>query len=117
VVLLNLVTGLPASAAEGTQPAPLGAWRTTNQCFLAAFLLTADGRAQALYASGESADDAAWSWDGSTLRISAPNFPLDRFTGGLTNDRIDADYVWHDLDKDELHQQRCRFERLMPSAR
>src|SRR5262245_36939046 len=47
----------PLSAADG---APTGAWRTTNQCFLAAFLLTDDGRAEAIYLSGERDTSAVW---------------------------------------------------------
>src|SRR5580765_2018393 len=53
-----------AYAAEG---APLGAWRTTNDCFLAAFVLTEDGRARAVYMTGERDDNAAWVWDGGIL--------------------------------------------------
>jgi hypothetical protein len=34
----------------------------------------------------------------------------------LTNDRIEADYVWHDLAKDELNQQTCIFERFTPTG-
>jgi hypothetical protein len=40
--------------------------------------------------------------DDGTLRITSQAFPLDRFTGQLINDRVEADYVWHDLAKDEL---------------
>jgi hypothetical protein len=32
----------------------------------------------------------------------------------LTNDLIEADYVWHDLQKDELNRQSCIFERFTP---
>jgi hypothetical protein len=39
---------------------------------------------------------------------------LDRFTGHLTNDLIEVDYVWHDLQKDELNRQSCIFERFTP---
>ena len=106
-----------AAAAYAAQPAPVGGWRTTNDCFLAAFILVADGRAQAAYLSGEREDNAAWTWDGSTLRITSVNFPLDRFTGQVTSDRLEAEYVWHDLDKDELHRQTCSFERVTPSER
>ena len=74
----------------------IGAWRTTNECFLAAFILTGSGRAQTVYLSGERDDNAAWTLDGGTLRITSQAFPLDRFTGHLTNDLIEADYVWHD---------------------
>ena len=56
--------------------------------------------------------NAVWTWDGSTLRIASATFPLDRFTGHLANDRIEADYVWHDLDRDQLNPQTCVFERF-----
>jgi hypothetical protein len=102
---------LAAYAAEG---APIGAWRTTNGCFLVAFFLTEDGRAQAAYMTGEQDADAAWTWDGSTLKITSKSFDLDTFAGHLTNDQIEADYVWHDLDKDQLNRQACVFERFNP---
>ncbi len=54
--VLSIAPG--AYAAEG---APLGAWRTTNDCFLAAFVLTEDGRARAVYMTGERDENAAWS--------------------------------------------------------
>jgi hypothetical protein len=98
-----------AYAAEG---APLGAWRTTNECFLAAFVLTEDGRAHAVYMTGERDEEAAWTWDGSTLTIISKTFDLDRFTGRLANNRLEADYVWHDLDRDQLNRQACVFERF-----
>jgi len=100
-----------AYAAEG---APLGAWRTTNDCFLAAFVLTEDGRARAVYMTGERDENAAWTWDGSALSITSKTFDLDRFTGRLANNRLEADYVWHDLDKDQLNRQACVFERFTP---
>ena len=90
----------------------VGAWRATNRCFLVAFILMEGGRAQAAYLSGERDDNAVWSWDGSTLRITSATFPLDRFTGHLANDRVEADYVWHDLERDQLHGQTCVFERF-----
>ena len=89
----------------------IGAWRATNECFLAAFILTGNGRAQAVYLSGERDDNAAWTLDDGTLKITSQAFPLDRFSGRLTNDRVEADYVWHDLAKDELNRQACTFER------
>jgi hypothetical protein len=89
----------------------VGAWRATNRCFLAAFILMEGGRAQAAYLSGERDDNAVWTWNGSTLLITSATFPLDRFTGHLTNDRVEADYVWHDLERDQLHGQTCVFER------
>ena len=48
-----------------------------------------------------------------SLRTSR-SFDLDNFTGRLTNDHIEADYVWHDLDKDQLNRQACVFERFTP---
>jgi hypothetical protein len=87
-------------------------WRRCGD--VAAFILTGNGRTQALYLSGERDNNATWTLDGGTLRITSQAFPLDRFTGHLTNDRIEADYVWHDLAKDELNQQACIFERVTP---
>ena len=101
----------PATGAPG---APIGAWRTTNGCFLIAFLLTESGRAQTAYMTGEQEDNAAWTWDGSTLKITSKSFDLDTFVGRLANDQLEADYVWHDLDKDQLNRQACVFERFMP---
>ena len=95
----------------------VGPWDATNDCFLVAFVLVEGGRAQAAYLSGERDDNAAWTWDGSTLRITSATFPLDSFTGHLTNDRVDADYVWHDLERDRLNSQTCVFERFTPSGR
>jgi hypothetical protein len=86
----------------------IGAWRATNECFLAAFILTGD--------AGERDNNTTWTLDGGTLRITSQAFPLDRFAGHLTNDRIEADYVWHDLAKDELNQQTCIFERFTPTG-
>jgi hypothetical protein len=102
------------AAASGAEGSPIGAWRTTNQCFLAVFVLSEGGRAQAAYLSGEREENATWTWDGSTLTIMSPMFPLDRFTGHLTSDGVDADYTWHDLDRDQFNSQMCRFERVMP---
>jgi hypothetical protein len=93
----------------------VGAWRATKECFLTSFILTGNGRAQAMYLSGERDDNAAWTLDGGALRITSQAFPLDHFTGHLTNDRVEADYVWHDLAKDELNRQTCIFERFTPS--
>jgi hypothetical protein len=106
-----LSIAIPVRAAEG---APLGAWRTTNDCFLAAFVLTGDGRVRAVYMTGERDDNAAWTWDGTTLTINSQTFDLDHFTGRLANNRLEADYVWHDLDRDQLNRQACVFERFTP---
>ena len=103
-----------ATAVYAAEGAPLGAWRTTNDCFLAAFVLTEDGRARAVYMTGERDDDAAWTWDGSTLTINSQTFDLDRFAGHLANNRLEADYVWHDLERDQLNRQACVFERFAP---
>ena len=115
----SLVLGLWASAfaAYAADRAPLGAWRTTSGCFLVAFILNENGRAQAAYMTGEEDQNAAWTWDGNTLKITSKSFDLDVFTGRVTEDRLEADYVWHDLDKDELHRQSCVFERFMPFGR
>jgi hypothetical protein len=94
----------------------IGAWRATNECFLRAFILAGNGRAQAVYVSGERDDNAAWSLDGGMLTVTSKAFPLDRFTGHLTNDRVEADYVWHNLATDELNRQTCIFERVTPSG-
>lgn len=115
---LTLLGGAAAAwpLAAGAQQL-VGVWRATNECFLAAFVLIEGGRAQAAYGSGEHDDNATWTWDGSALRITSATFPLDRFTGRLTKDRIEADYVWHDLDRDQLNSQSCVFERFVPSGR
>jgi hypothetical protein len=102
---------LGANAAE--EP-PLGAWRTTNQCFLALFYVSEDGSVQAAYLSGEHEDDATWSWDGMDLSITSPTFTQDSFTAHIADDGLEADYVWHDLEKDELHSEHCLFEKVMP---
>jgi hypothetical protein len=105
-----------AGDAVGAADPPLGAWRSTNQCFLAAFLLAEDGRAQAIYLSGERDDDASWSWDGAMLKIVSRKFPLDGFDGRTADDRIEADYVWHELETDQYHREPCVFERVSPTA-
>ena len=77
------------------------AWRATSPCFLVAFILIEGGRGQTTYLSGERDDNPVWA----------------RAVGHLTNDRVEADYVWHDLEKDQLNSQTCVFERLAPSGR
>ena len=69
---------------------------------------------KAAYLSGERDDYAGWTWDGVTLEIVSEDFPLDSFSGRLTNDQIEADYVWHDIDRDELNSQACVFEQFAP---
>jgi hypothetical protein len=103
------IVGAAASAAG---EAPTGAWRATNDCFLFAFLLTEDGRVEAAYMTGEADKNASWSWDGTTLTIASKQFDKDSFSGHVVGERIEADYVWHDLDKDQLNRQACTFERL-----
>lgn len=100
-----------ASAVNAAEDAPIGFWRTTNECFLALLVIAEDGHAQAAYLSGEREDNAAWTWDGNTLKISSPMFPQDEFTAHVTGDRVEADYVWHDLQRDQLNHQSCVFER------
>jgi hypothetical protein len=104
----------PSAASAAAEGAPLGAWRTTNGCFLVAFLLMDGGHAQAAYMTGEQDADAAWTWDGSTLTLTSRMFDLDSFAGRLANDRLEADYVWHNLDNNQLNRQACVFERFMP---
>jgi hypothetical protein len=111
---LGGVAAWPLAARAQAQQL-VGAWRATKECFLTSFILTGNGRAQAMYLSGERDDNAAWTLDGGALKITSQAFPLDHFTGHLTNDRVEADYVWHDLAKDELNRQTCIFERFTPS--
>lgn len=104
-----------ASAAYAADGPPIGFWRTTNECFLALLIITEGGHAQAAYLSGEREENAAWTWDGSTLKVTSPMFPQDEFTGHVASaDRVEADYVWHDLERDQLNRQACVFERVMP---
>ena len=108
----GIFTQLPAAYAA--QTAPLGAWRTSNGCFLSTFFLSENGDAQAVYLSGERDDYAAWTWEDGILKIVSQDYPLDSFSGRLANDHVEADYVWHDFDKDELNPQTCSFERFAP---
>ena len=109
IALLGAALAWPL-AAHGQEIA--GAWRATNGCFLTAFVLVEGGRAQAVYVSGERDENAVWTFEGGTLRITSATFPLDRFSGHLKDDRVEADYVWHDLEKDQLNAQACIFERF-----
>ena len=63
MILIACGACVPAIAptAYAAQAASIGAWRTTNECFLAAFVLTEGGRAQSAYLSGERDDNAAWT--------------------------------------------------------
>ena len=100
------------TGASGADTAPIGFWRATNECFLAVFLLAENGHAQTAYQSGEQEVNAMWTWDGTTLKITSPMFPQDEFTGHLANEQVEADYVWHDLEKDQLNRQACVFEHV-----
>ena len=111
LAVLFCVSVLSAHAAD---TAPIGAWRTTSGCFLLAFILTDGGRAQAVYMTGEEDENAAWTWDGTTLKITSKMFDLDTFSGRVILDHIQADYVWHDLDNDKLNRQTCEFEKFTP---
>jgi hypothetical protein len=111
---LVALAALAHAAAPAADGAPVGFWRATNDCFLAVFLLAENGHAQAAYTSGEQEANGMWTWDGTTLKIISPMFPEDEFTGHLANDRVEADYVWHDLDRDQLNRQSCVFERVEP---
>lgn len=106
--------GLVALATGGyaAEVPPLGFWRTTNQCFLEVFVLTEGGHAQTAYETGEQETNAAWTWDGTTLTITSPMFPEDKFTARIADDHVEANYVWHDLDRDLLNEQACTFERV-----
>jgi len=101
-----------APPAHAAQNPPLGAWQTTNQCFLVGFLLNQDGHAFAAYMTGEHDDAAMWTWDGNTLTITSRVFDLDKFTGRIVNGGIEADYVWHNNDTNQLNSQSCAFERV-----
>ena len=105
-----------ASPLTAVAQEPIGAWHATNGCFLTAFVLGSNGHTEAMYVSGERDDNATWTLEGGTLTITSQMFPQDRFTGRLTNDHIEADYVWHDLARDELNRQSCTFERFTPAS-
>jgi hypothetical protein len=100
------------SPARGADGAPVGFWRATNDCFLAVFLIGANGHAQTAYQSGEQDETGAWTWDGTTLKITSPMFPQDQFTAHVASDRVEAEYVWHDLERDQLNRQSCVFEHV-----
>ena len=112
--LAAFLVGICGSVSAQQAPAPIGAWQTTNGCFLAAFLVAEGGHAEALYQSGEEDNKAAWTWDGRTLSIASKTFPLDQFSGQLTDGKMKADYVWHDLDQDKLNRQACEFDYFTP---
>ena len=111
LAVLFCVSALPVQAAD---TAPVGAWRTTSGCFMLAFILIDGGRAQAVYMTGEEDQNAAWAWDGSTLKITSKMFDLDVFTAHLAKDHLEADYTWHDLDNNKLNHQACVFEKFTP---
>ncbi len=111
---LAVLVSICALSAHAADTAPIGAWRTTSDCFMRAFILTDGGRAQAVYMTGEEDENAAWTWDGTTLKITSKMFDLDMFSGRVILDHIQADYVWHDLDNDKLNRQTCEFEKFTP---
>lgn len=118
IAALFIACAMSASThSHAAQTPPLGAWQTTNQCFLVGFLLGDDGKALAAYMTGEHDDAAIWTWDGSTLTITSRVFDLDKFTGRMVNGRIEADYVWHNNDTNQLNHQSCAFERVIPCHR
>jgi hypothetical protein len=116
MLLAGMLAPSSLSAADVSRDTLAGVWRATNDCFLRFFVLIDGGRAQALYMTGERDENAVWTWDGATLHIVSQTFPLDRFDGKLTNDGVQADYTWHDLDRDQLNTQTCAFERYMPTG-
>lgn len=113
IVCSALLCALPLYA-HAAQTSPIGAWRTTNGCFLSAFILNEGGSAQAVYLSGERDDYAGWTGEGDRLEIISEDFPLDSFSGRVISDEIEADYVWHDIDQDAYNPQSCVFERFIP---
>ena len=112
--ILAVLFSIGALSAHAADTAPVGAWRTTSDCFMIAFILTDGGRAQAVYMTGEEDENAAWTWDGSTLKITSKMFDLDMFSARLDGDHLEADYTWHDLDNDKLNRQACEFEKFTP---
>jgi hypothetical protein len=48
-----------------------------------------------VYLSGERDNNAAWTLDAGTLRITSQAFPLDRFAGHLTESKlITSGTIW-----------------------
>jgi hypothetical protein len=113
-MLAGVLAPVPLSAADDTRDAPTGVWQTTNDCFLAAFVLIEDGRAQAVYSTGQRDENAIWTWADGVLRIVSLSFPSGRFTGHLTKDRLEADYIWNDSQRGRQARQACVFERYNP---
>jgi len=72
VILVACIAGVSASPLP---PMPRKARRSAPGArptivFSPAFILTDGGHAQAAYLSGEHEDNASWTWDGSTLKIT-----------------------------------------------
>ena len=107
--LVALATG--AYAAVG---APVGFWRATNDCFLAVFLLGENGHAQAAYTSGEQEQKRYVDLARHPPSDHRSQRSLRARIDGTdpANDRVEAEYVWHDLDKDQLNRQSCVFEHV-----
>lgn len=111
-----VLTGTGFAAAPARDPALVGPWRATNDCFLSAFNLLADGHVETVYLNGERDGRAHWDSEDDTLTITSDLFPQDSFEGEVTGDNIEADYVWHDIDRDEYNPQECSFQRFIPGA-
>jgi len=107
---------LATQTAVAAESSPVGAWRAAGDCFLSAFNLRPDGRAETRYLSGERDDNARWTYEGGILAITSEVFRADTFEGGISGDRIDAEFTWHDVDRDELFPQDCAFDRFIPGA-
>ena len=117
IVALFVMSATVANAADDAPPGPpLGPWRTTNDCFLSAFNVLADGHVETVYLNGERDGRAHWSFEDGTLTISSGLFPEDSFEGVVMGDIIEAEFVWHDFDRDELNPQQCIFRRFIPGA-
>ena len=111
-----LCAGAAQAAEDTTMEAVLGPWRATNDCFLSAFNVLADGHVETVYLNGERDGRAHWTFEEGMLTIASGLFAEDSFEGVVMGNVIEAEFVWHDLDRDELNPQQCRFERFIPGA-
>jgi len=94
VILVACIAGVSAvaAAAYAAEGTPLGAWRRANDCFLAAFILTTAATPRPPICPA-ARGHASWTWDGSTLKITRRPSTW-QFHRALTNDHVEADYVW-----------------------